>query len=51
VLVVSGVVVALLGASEAGRRTGFDHRSDEAEIERRLPRRDPARGIARVGAV
>jgi hypothetical protein len=51
VLLVSGVALALFGAGEAGRRTGLDHRGDEAEIGRGLPRHDPAGGVACVGAV
>ena len=51
VLVVGRVALALFGTGDAGRRTSFDHRDDEAEIGRGLTRHDPARGIACVGAV
>src|SRR2546425_9333621 len=51
VFVVCGVAIALLGAGEAGHRTGFDDRPDEAEIGRGLPRDDPASYLACVGAV
>jgi hypothetical protein len=51
VFVVSGVALALLGASEAGLCTGFDHRGDDAQVGDRLPRHDPASRIAGVGTV
>jgi hypothetical protein len=51
VFVVSGVALALLGASEAGLCTGFDHCGDDAQIGGGLPRHDPAGRIADVGAV
>src|SRR2546430_9937074 len=51
VFVVCGVAIALLGAGEAGHRTGFDDRPEEAEIGRGLPRDDPASCLACVSAV
>jgi hypothetical protein len=46
-----GVSVALLGTGEAGRRTGFDHRTDETEIRLGLACDDTSGCIACVGAV
>ena len=51
VLVVGSVPLALLGAGQAGHRTGFDARTDEAKVGRRLPCQDAAVGVANVGAV
>jgi hypothetical protein len=51
VFVVSGVALALLGASEAGLCTGFDRCGDDAQIGGGLPRHDPAGRIAGIGAV
>ena len=50
-LVVGSVQLALLGAGQAGHRTGFDARTDEAKVGRRLPCQDAAGGVANVGAV
>jgi hypothetical protein len=51
VLVVGGVLLALLGAGQAGHGAGFDARTDEAKVGRRLPCQDAAGGVANVGAV
>src|SRR5919204_4213568 len=51
VLVMGGVPLALLGTGEAGRRTGFDHRTDEAEIRLGLACDDTSGCVAGVGAV
>jgi hypothetical protein len=51
VLVVSGMPLALLGTGQAGRRTGLDHRTDEAEIRLGLACDDTAGCVAGVGAV
>jgi hypothetical protein len=51
VLVVGSVQVALLGAGQAGHRTGFDACADDAKVGRRLPCQDAAGGVANVGAV
>src|SRR5919197_1361385 len=44
-------IVARLSAGEAGRRTGFDHRTDEAEIRLGLACEDTSGCVAGVGAV
>jgi hypothetical protein len=51
VLVVGSVPVTLLGTDETGSRTRFDYRTDEPEIRLGLACHDPARRVARVGAV
>jgi hypothetical protein len=51
VLVVGGVLVALLGTREAGRRASFEYCADEVKIGFGLPCHDPASRIAGVGAV
>jgi hypothetical protein len=51
VFVVRGMAIALLRAGEAGNRTGFDDRLDDAKIGRGLPHDDPAGCVACVGAV
>ena len=50
-LVASSVQLALLGAGQAGDRTGFHAPADEAKVGRRLPRQDAGGGGANVGAV
>jgi hypothetical protein len=51
VLVVSGMQFALVGGGEAGCRAGFEHRGEEAEIWRALPRHDTTGCVAGIGAV
>jgi hypothetical protein len=51
VFVAGSVQLALLGAGQAGHRTGFDACADEAKVGRRLPCQDAAGGVANVGAV
>ena len=50
-LVVGGVLIALFGTRQAGRRTTLEHCADEVKIGFGLPCHDPASRIAGVGAV
>jgi hypothetical protein len=51
VLVIGGIPLALITTRLAGRRAGFDHCPEDAEIRRGLTYHDPGGGVAGVGAV
>src|SRR5262245_15541258 len=51
VLVVGSVQLALLGAGQAGHRTGFDAGADDAKVGRCPSCQDASGGVANVGAV
>src|SRR5262245_13150883 len=51
VFVVGGVPVALLGTGQASHCTGFDHRTDKAQIRLSLACDDAAARVAGIGAV
>ena len=50
-LVVGGVPVTLLGTSEAGDATGFDHYADKAQVRCGLAGHDVPGRVADLGAV
>ena len=47
----SGMPLALITTGLAGRRAGFDHCSEDAEIRRGLTYRDAGGCVAGVGAI